>query len=214
VTRASTTKLSDRLAEYFPGVRRSDPLYVTEEGRRVWGVTAEFTDPTVVYHAAEALRDAGYKKWDLHSPFPIHGIEEAMGIKRTILPFISFAAAMSGVAFSFFMQYYTNVWDYLFVVQGKPATPDNWAWEPFVPVLFELGILFCAFATLGGMLLFNGLPRWHHPVFNSDRFLKSSDDRFVIAIDATDDNFDPETTRALLEKSGGTDIELIEDDES
>lgn len=196
-------------AEYIPMIPRPAPRFVTEDGVRVHGMVAEFTTPPDVYHAAEKIRDAGYKRWDVHTPFPIHGMEEAMGIKRTILPVLSFGAAITGVLCALGLQYFTNHIDYQFVVQGK-NTAD---WEPLIPVTFELGVLLCAFATLGGMLMLNGLPRWHHPLFNSDRFLRTSDDRFMIAIEAEDKKFDPEATRALLESAGGVEIQLIEDED-
>ncbi|MFT5424614.1 MAG: hypothetical protein ACI89L_002411 [Phycisphaerales bacterium] len=200
--------IKSSIAQYLPGlVAKPTPKFVTQDGTPVYAVTAEFDSAAAVYHAAEQVRDAGYKHWDLYSPFPIHGCEEAMGIKRTILPFISFGAGITGVLFALALQYYTNYVDYHFIVQGK----DPLAWEAYIPVTFELGVLFCAFATLGGMLMLNGLPRWHHPLFANARFLKTSDDRFVIAIEAEDDNFDPETTRTLLESAGGKEITLIED---
>lgn len=202
-------KLLAQAAEYLPMLPRSAPKFVTEHGNRVHGMVAEFTTPADVYHAAEKVRDAGYKKWDVHTPFPIHGMEEAMGQKRTILPLISFGAAVTGVVCALLLQYFTNAWDYQFVVQGKNPTD----WEPFIPVTFELGVLLCAFATLGGMLALNGLPRFHHPLFNSERFLKTSDDRFMVAIEADDDKFDPDATRALLESAGGVEIEIIEDED-
>ena len=96
-----------------------------------------------------------------------------------------------------------------FIVQGKPTN----AWEPYIPVTFELGVLLTAFTCLGGMLMLNGLPRWNHPLFRSERFLKVSDDRLMIAVEAADANFDPDATRRLLEESGGTNIEFIEDDD-
>lgn len=195
--------------EYLPFMPRPKPRFVTEEGTRVHGMLAVFATPADLVHGCEKLRDAGYKRWDAHSPFPVHGMEEHMGIKRTILPVISFFAAMTGVVAALAMQYFMNAVDYQFVVQGK----DFWAWEAYVPITFELGILFCAFATLGGMLAMNGLPRFHHPLFNSEKFLESSDDCLIIAVEADDEQFDPDATRTLLEDAGGRDIELVEDPE-
>ena len=140
---------------------------VTPGGKEVHAVLAEFATPADVYHAAEKVRDAGFKRWDVHTPFPIHGLEQAMGIPRTILPLISGSIGLGGAAFGLVLQWWITR-DYPIVVQGKPFA----AWEPFTPVTFELGILHCAFATLIGMLALNGLPRWHHPIFNSERFLK------------------------------------------
>jgi hypothetical protein len=196
-------------AEYLPFVPRPAPKFVTEAGVRVHGISAEFPDSPTTYHAAEKLRDAGLKHWDVYSPFPIHGIDEAMGVKRTKLPLIAAGAAVTGVFCAVALQYFTNHIDYQFIVQGKPTD----AWEAYLPVTFELGVLFTAFACLFGMLMLNGLPRFHHPLFHSDRFLRVSDDRFVICIEASDPGFDPAKARDLLASAGGTNIALVEDPE-
>jgi len=202
------------LADYLPIFARPAPRFVSESGKRIYGVVAEFTEAPAFFHAAERCRDAGYTKWDAYSPFPVHGMEEAMGIKRTKLPLMAFGAAVTGVAFALLMQYFMNSdifgtsWNYAFIVQGKPPT----AWEAYIPITFEFGVLFTAFTCLFGMLMLNGLPRFHHPLFNSERFLRVSNDRMIIAIEANDPAFDPDATRRLLEEAGGANIELIEDD--
>jgi len=204
------TNLVSQVSDYFPMlVRKPAPRYVSERGVRVHGMLAEFDEVPKVFHAAEMVRDAGYAKWDVHTPFPIHDMEEAMGIKSTKLPLMAGAAAIVGVGFAMLLQWGTTDVLYPIVVQGKPYD----AWEPFIPIMFELGVLFTAFMCLFGMLALNGLPRFHHPLFSSERFHKSSDDRFFIAIEATDPNFDPGATRELLVRAGGTHIELIEDDD-
>lgn len=206
-------KLAD-LADYLPFVSRPAPRFVSESGNRIYGMVAEYSDAPTFYHAAEKCRDAGYTRWDAYSPFPVHGMEEAMGIKRTKLPLMAFGAAVGGVTLALCMQYFMNStvfgtsWSYAFVVQGKPPT----AWEAYIPITFELGVLLTAFTCLFGMLMLNGLPRWNHPLFTSERFLRVSNDRMIIAIEADDPSFDPDATRRLLEASGGAHIELIEDD--
>lgn len=197
-------------ADYFPmAMRKPAPRFVSESGKRIYGMVAEFSETPKVYKAAQAVRDAGYKKWDVHSPFPVHGMEDAMGIKTTKLPLIAGGAAVTGVAFAAFLQWITSDHLYPMVVQGKPYG----AWEPFVPIMFELGVLFTAFACLLGMLALNGLPRFHHPLFSHERFYRVGNDRFVIAIEAEDPNFDPQATRDLLEQAGGTDITIIEEED-
>jgi len=204
------TDLMSLAADYFPMlVRKPSPKYVSERGVRVHGMLAEFDEVPKVFHAAEMVRDAGYSKWDVHTPFPIHDMEEAMGIRPTKLPYLAGLAAISGVAFAMLLQWGTTDVLYPMVVQGKPYG----AWEPFVPIMFELGVLFTAFMCLFGMLAMNGLPRFHHPLFTSNRFARASDDRFFIAIEASDPRFDPGATRELLERAGGTHIELIEDED-
>ncbi len=203
----SKDEMTALAAEYFPFVPRPRPKYVTSEGKRVFGISAEFSKTPDVYHAAEKVRDAGYTKWDVLSPFPIHGIEKAMGFKRTILPLLAFGGAATGVGGALAMQYFMNL-NYEIVVQGKPFG----SWEPFAPITFELGILLTAFTCLLGMLALNGLPRFHHPMFNKERFLKVSDNRFFVCIEASDPNFDPARTRELLDSLGADRVELVEDD--
>ncbi len=187
---------------------RGDKVFVTESGERIHGLLAEFATPADLYHAAEKVRDAGYARWDTYSPFPVHGMEEAMGIKRTKLPVLVACIGLTGAGLGFLMQYWMTAVDYTYnVVQGKP---DN-AWEPFIPITFELGILFSAFTAIIGMLAMNGLPRHHHPLFKKERFLSASQDKFFIAIEAADPGFDPDRTMALLEKAGATSIELVEE---
>lgn len=182
-------------------------VFVTEAGEKVHGILAEFKDPPALYHAAEAVRDAGYSKWDTYTPFPIHGMEDAMGIKRTKLPVAVAIAGLSGASLGFLMQWWMSSVDYPLVTQGKPYD----SWQAFIPITFELGILSAAFTAIIGMMALNGLPRHHHPLFNKERFLGASDDRFFVCIEAGDSKFHPEATRALLERLGAMGIELVED---
>lgn len=192
--------------DYFPFLKRPPARFITEKGDEVFGVLAEFHTPGAVYHAAEIVRDAGYANWDVYSPFPIHGIEDAMGMKRTKLPILVACGAFTGTFLAFLMQFWMSH-NYELPVQGKPAS----AWEPYVPIGFELSVLLAAFTTLLGMLAMNGLPRWHHPLFAKDRFLRMSQDRFAIAIEASDPKFDPQAARRLLESAGAKAVELVEE---
>jgi len=191
---------------YFPFLKRPPAKFVTESGAEVHGVLAEFHTPGSVYHAAEKVRDAGYSKWDVFSPFPIHGIEDAMGIKRTILPVFVACGAFTGTGLAFLMQWWMSM-NYQLPVQGKPPN----AWEPYIPIIFELSVLLAAFTAILSMLALNGLPRWHHPLFSRDRFLRVSQDRFAIAIEAGDPKFDPQAVRKMLEGAGAKSVELVEE---
>lgn len=189
----------------------SGKLYVTESNEPIHGIMAEFDTPADLYHAAEKVRDAGYRHWDTHTPFPIHGMEDAMGISRTKLPVLVAAGGFTGATLGYLMQWWMSH-DYKLVVQGKPwGHLFEGGWEPFIPIVFELGILLSAFTAIIGMLAMNGLPRWHHPLLKKSRFLRASQDKFFVAIEACDPNFDPEKTRALLEKAGARAIELVEE---
>ena len=193
--------------------------------KRVHGYLAEFDSVKDLYHAAEQVRDAGYNRWDVHSPFAIHGMDEAMGNPRSKLPYLVFCGGITGTTIAFILQTVTqtNFWGslglkfvqdvvetYPTVVQAKPI--DIWTLPAFFPVMFELTILFSAFTTLFGLLALIGLPRWNHPLFASKRFGKFSDDGFFVCIEARDPKFSQEGTKNLLEKAGGKNIELVEDD--
>ncbi len=174
---------------------------------RVWGVMAEFSDPAALLHAAERVRDAGFKRWDVFSPFPVHGIDEAMGVKQSKVPVVMGAAALTGFASAWLMQWWMNEVDYPIPIAGKPL----FAWEAATPILFEFSVLLAAFGALLGMLALSGLPRWHHPLMCKERFLRVSDDRFVIAIEARDGSFDERTTADFLRQIGGNHVDLVED---
>lgn len=195
-------------SDYFPMIlRKPAPKFVSESGNAVYGIVAEFSETPKVFKAAKQVRDAGYSKWDVHTPFPIHDMEEAMGIKTTKLPLMAGGAAVTGLGIAILLQWGTSAYLFPTVVQGKPFE----AWQPFVPIMFELAILLTAFMCIFGMLALNGLPRWHHPLFTHERFMRVGNDRFFIAIEASDPNFDPIKTKKLLEEAGGSDITLIED---
>ena len=178
--------------------------------KRVHGYLAEFGSASDVYHASEKIRDAGFQRWDVHSPFPIHGLNEAMGLKRSILPWFVFFGGAAGITTAFCLAYITQVGIYPTVVQSKPANIFTTA--AFFPIMFELTILFSAFTTVFGCFALMGLPRLNHPLFAAKTFKKFSDDGFFICIEARDPKFHHAETRALLEGLGGKNIELVEDE--
>lgn len=169
---------------------------------------AEFETPGQVFHAAEKVRDAGYRRWDAHTPFPVHGMDAAMGLTDSKLGWIVLACGLTGCSLAFGLIWYTNGIDYPLVIGGKPA----WSFPSAVPVMFELTILLSAFGAVLGMFGLNQLPRHHHPVFYSPRFERGTDDRFFISIEAADDKFDLEDTRALLESLSPSHLELIQEE--
>lgn len=175
-------------------------------GGGVWGLMAEFPDVASVYHAAEKVRDAGYTKWDTYAPFPIHNMDEAMGLPRSKVAWVMGTAAATGLACAIAMQWWMSGTDYPIVTAGKPYV----AWEQFMPVMFELSVLFSAFGALLGMLALNKLPMWYHPLLKKEKFLRVSDDKFFIAIEAADPKFDPERTRQLLAGAGASSVEVVE----
>ena len=170
------------------------------------GLIAMFETTPEVVRAAEKVREAGYKFWDVHSPLPIHGIDRAMGTKRSKVPRISLAGGITGFCTGMSMIWYTDGFDYKLTVGGKPFFSPLFAF----PVSYELTILFTAFATIGGMFFLNGLPMHYHPVLNYEHIRRGTDDLFFIVIERADPRYNAENTRALLEKVGGREITELE----
>lgn len=167
-----------------------------------FGMAGYFTEPATLFHACESLRDAGYKNFDAHTPFPVHGLENAMGLKPSRLPWIVLACALTGAGAALLMQIWMTVIDYPLIIGGKPFL----TLPSYVPITFELTILFSAFGTFFGMWGLNRLPRFFHPVMQHPHFGRASDDRFFVSIEATDPNYDSARTRALLEGLGAREV--------
>jgi hypothetical protein len=172
-----------------------------------YGALAEFKTPAELYAACERVRDAGYTRWDAHSPFPVHGLDGAMGMKRSRLPWIILVFALGGAATGFALQTWAHKVAYPLIISGKPY----FAWPAYVPITFELGVLGGALAAVFGMFGLNQLPRHHHPLFDAARFSRFSDDSFFISIESVDPKFDVNGTRQLLQGAGASHVELVED---
>ena len=172
-----------------------------------WGLLAEFETPQAIYHACEKVRDAGYTAWDAHTPFPVHGLDKAMGLKPSVLPWITLAAGLTGLSGALLLQWWVSVIEYPLVISGKPL----FSLPAFAPIMFELTVLLSAFGTVFGMLALNRLPMLYHPLFTSERFERVTDDRFFISIESSDSKFDAETTAAFLRELGADHVELVEE---
>jgi hypothetical protein len=184
---------------------------VSTTRKRVYGYLAEFKSASALYKAAEKVRDAGFSKWDCYTPYPVHGLDGAMGLKRSILPWFVFFGGVTGCATAFTLAYVTQVVIYPTVVQAKPT--NIFTIPAFFPVMFELTILFSGFTVLFGLLGLMQLPRLNHPLFASKQFHRATDDGFFIAIEARDEKFSPQGTRDLLADIGGENIELVEEEQ-
>jgi hypothetical protein len=171
-----------------------------------YGLLAEFATPTDLYRACERIRDAGFTRWDAHTPFPVHGLERAMGLRRSPLPWIVLAMGLTGAALGFGLQVWVHTVAYPLVISGKPYL----AWPAFIPITFEVGVLFAALGAVGGMLGLNRLPMHHHPLFQSKVFERVTDDAFFISIESWDPRFDAAATGELLESLGARSVELLE----
>ena len=174
---------------------------------KVYGLLAEFETAATLYHACERVRDAGYVVWDAHSPFPVHGLERAMGVRRSMVPWIVAICGFSGAGLGFLMQWWMSAVDYPLIIAAKPFN----SYPAFVPVTFELGILLGSFGAVFGMLGLNKLPTLYHSLFHSRRFARVTDDRFFISIEARDPNYDPTKTKSLLKEAGAVAVEEVEE---
>lgn len=175
--------------------------------KKTYGLIAAFDSTPEIYHACEQVRDAGYSRWDALTPFPVHGLDAAMGIRRSKVPRISLCGGITGFITGMSLIWFTNAFDYPLIVGGKPYFSPLFAF----PVAYELTILFTAFATIIGMFVINGLPRHHHPVMTAPQFVRALDDRFFVVIEAADPKFNAAATREFLAKIGGKDIAELED---
>lgn len=172
----------------------------------LWGVLAQYENPHDIYKACEKVRDAGFSKWDACTPFPVHGLDKAMGVPPSKLPWIILVCGLSGSAFMLWFQVWTSANAYPFIVGGKPL----FSLPAFVPVWYEITVLSSCLAAFFGNWILNGLPRPHHPAFNSKAFERVTDDKFFIMIEADDPKFDLEKTRAFLKDLGATHVEELE----
>lgn len=173
----------------------------------LFGYVAEFDSATSLYHAAEGVRDAGFRRWDVHTPYPVHGMDHAMGLGKSWLSALVLGGGATGFFFALFLQFFTQVSLYPTIVQNKPA--NFFTIPAFFPVTFELTILFSGFTILFGLLAILMLPRWNHPLFNSKLFSKFSDDGFIMVIEARDPKFKREQTREFLRDLGAGEVEEV-----
>lgn len=176
------------------------------EGTACYGALARFETPKALYRACERVRDAGYSKWDAHSPFPVHGLDDAMGLKASKLPWLVLLLGLSGAGGGMLLQWWVAAMAYPLMISGKPL----FSWPAFVPVTFELGILCGALGAVLGMLGLNQLPMLYHPLFNSKQFERMGDDAFFISIEAWDPKFDSQQTVEFLNSLGAAEVEVVD----
>jgi ActD protein len=166
---------------------------------RLYGLMAEFRAPADVVAAARAASEAGYRKVDAYSPYPIEELAEALHFHHSRLPLLVLLGGIAGLVAGYSLQYWAAVIEYPMNVGGRP-----WhSWPAFIVPSFETTILFAALTAVLGMLALNGLPEPYHPVFNVPSFALATRDRFFLAVEAADPKFDEAKTRAFLESLAG-----------
>lgn len=177
-----------------------------ETAATIYGMVAEFDDPDAILSAARRTYLEGYRKFDAYTPFPIHGLDEAVGFKKNRVAPVVLIGGLTGACTGFLMQYIACVVHYPYLVGGRPMM----TWPMFIPITFEMGILFAAFSAVIGMFAMNGLPMPYHPVFNTPNFALATRDAFFLCVEASDDRYDHDETRAFLEGLGARQVSVVE----
>jgi hypothetical protein len=172
---------------------------------KLYGLLAQFGTAQALLHAVEKARAAGYVKMEAYSPYPIHGLSEALGFHKTKLPWIILGGGFVGALTGLVMQWSSASYFYPINVGGKAY----FSWPAFVPITFECMILLAAFSAVLGMLGLNGLPQPYHPLFNSEAFAHASRDKFFLCVESHDPQFNVETTRAFLESLSPEEIDEV-----
>jgi len=174
---------------------------------QVYGLMAEFDDPNALVLAAQRARQAGYRRMDAYSPFPIEELHEALEMPQSRLPLIVLIGGLAGCIGGFALQYWVSAIENPWNVGGRPL----FSWPAFVPIIFECTILVAALSAVLGMLALNGLPMPYHPVFNVPRFALASRNRFFLCIEARDAQFDLEQTRSFLQTLQPREVATVAD---
>jgi hypothetical protein len=173
----------------------------------LYGLLAEFDSADALLAAAQRVREAGFTKTDAFSPFPIHGLAEAIGFREHLVPKFVLAGGIAGALTGYGLEYWSSVIEYPMNIGGRPFH----AWVSFIPPAFETTILFAAFTAAIAMIALNGLPQPYHPVFNAPRFSLASQDKFFLVIEAADPRFDLEGTRAWLARLHPREVVALEE---
>ena len=186
---------------------------MTEQTKQI-GLVGLYDDPAALIRGAEQVRDAGYRHWDCHTPYPVHGLDDAMGLKPSPVPYVTITAGFIGLTVALLLTGLLSAWHYPIRIGGKPL----WSWQAFVPIYFELFVLFASLATMGAVIFFCKLGRWHSPLHDSGVMGEVTGDRFAIVLEARDQAYTEPAARQLLESSGCSDIRPLqvfeeEDDE-
>ncbi|WP_437951894.1 DUF3341 domain-containing protein [Sorangium sp. So ce296] len=164
-----------------------------------------FSTPADIYHACEALRDAGYSRFDAHTPFPVHGLEKAMGLKPTPLPWLVLGGGATGLISAILLAWYTQLHDYPLIISGKPS----FSYQAFIPIFFELTVLFAALTCFFSLFALGRLPSFFHPTMTHPSFPRATDDAFFISVEVSDPKFDATETRNLLQRVGAQGIREV-----
>lgn len=182
-------------------------MHIDDETEKPFGLMAEFDSSDALVAAAQKLYDAGYRKIDAYTPFPVHGLDEAIGFRKNYVAHVTLIGGVTGAATGFLLQAISMGFHYPYLIGGRPQV----AWPMFIPITFECGILLAAFSCVIGMFAMNGLPMPYHPVFNVDRFReKAGRDGFFLTVESGDDRYDESETREFLQGLGAKQVCVVE----
>lgn len=173
--------------------------------RQIHGLLAQFGDPESLRQAVQRAKANGYRKLEAFTPFMVEGLVEDLGTRDDRVPKVVFGVGILGAAVGFGMQVYASVYDYPLNIGGRP----DYSWPSFIPITFEMGVLFAAFAAVFGMLAMNGLPRFNHPAFGVAVFERVTDDKFFLSVSADDPHFEAPKTKKFLESLGAESVEEV-----
>jgi hypothetical protein len=175
------------------------------DARRIVGVVGLYEDPAALVEAAKAFRDRGWRRWDCYTPYPIHGLDRAMGVGGSPIPYITITAAFTGAVFAKLMQWWMSAWDYPLIIGGTPL----FALPAFAPVTFELFVLFAALATFACIVFLCRMIRWHSPLHEAGLMRRITSDRFALYLDASDPQFVEEGAHRALREAGCEEIHSL-----
>jgi hypothetical protein len=184
---------------------RRQPAAAAQAQPTLYGLVAQFDDADKLLDAAARTRGAGYTKLDAFTPIPVHGLDEALGLRRTRLPWLILAGGLTGAIGIFALATWVNVFHYPINIGGRPL----FSWPAFIPITFEGMVLLASFAAVFGMIGLNGLPMPYHPVFNTPNFERATNDLFFLAVEASDPQFDLTRTRQFLEGLGAQQVSSV-----
>jgi len=185
----------------------SEPATAAVRAPATWGLLAEFDTVDAFLAAVEKVRDAGYVAFDAYAPFPIHGLDESMGIRMSRLPWLVAGGGATGAAAGLLLQWWTNGFDYKLLISAKPF----FGLPAAIPITFELTVLLASIGAFIGMLAANRFPELYHPVLPTSGFARATTDGFFISVEARDPAFDAVGTREFLEKLGARNVVKVED---
>jgi hypothetical protein len=177
-----------------------------EKPKREIGILAEYDSPQAIYHACEKIRDKGFRRFDSYTPFPVHGLDKAMGLGPSYLPWLVLIAGMSGAMLAMGFMIWTSAYDYPLNIGGKPTLSI----PAFIPITFEVTVLFSGLTAVFGMFALNGLPKYHQPLFSIERFAKVTDDKFFVLIESHDKLYQQEKVREFLHATGAKSLIIVE----